>query len=117
KNASTSVLVEKSNRWSSSLDPVAEDDSRVLLCSHNFEEIMTRHMAGGSRSAARSDEPCFACLGNGGSVWCYAKACIMLKPNWPEAYYRARIALSLIEKYDMATVKLLTSLCYGDSSC
>ncbi|KAF5197159.1 Ankyrin repeat domain-containing protein [Thalictrum thalictroides] len=53
---------------------------------------------------------CFACLGNGGSAWSDAKACIMLKPDWPEAYYRAGIALSLIEKYDMATDVFLMGL-------
>ncbi|PIA45208.1 hypothetical protein AQUCO_01700623v1 [Aquilegia coerulea] len=42
---------------------------------------------------------CFACLGNGGSAWSDAKACIMLKPDWPEAYYRAGIALSLIQVF------------------
>ncbi|KAL5712327.1 hypothetical protein ACHQM5_014513 [Ranunculus cassubicifolius] len=45
---------------------------------------------------------CLACLGDGGSAWADAKACISMKPDWPEAYLRGGLALSLLEKFDMA---------------
>ncbi|KAF9602014.1 hypothetical protein IFM89_024771 [Coptis chinensis] len=42
------------------------------------------------------------CLGDGEEAWSDAKACIKLRPDWPEAYYRAGRALSALEKFDAA---------------
>ncbi|PIA45206.1 hypothetical protein AQUCO_01700622v1 [Aquilegia coerulea] len=45
---------------------------------------------------------CSAYLGLGEVAWSLAKVFIMLRPDWPEAYNRAGVALSLRKKYDMA---------------
>ncbi|KAF9619099.1 hypothetical protein IFM89_005113 [Coptis chinensis] len=39
-----------------------------------------------------------------------AEDCIKLRPDWPEAYYRDGVALSLLKDFDKAVEKLLLGL-------
>ncbi|KAF9619101.1 hypothetical protein IFM89_005115 [Coptis chinensis] len=48
--------------------------------------------------------------GNGYSALSDAKACIILRPDWPEAYYRAGTALSLLKKFNTAADTFLMGL-------
>ncbi|KAL5707667.1 hypothetical protein ACHQM5_018539 [Ranunculus cassubicifolius] len=45
---------------------------------------------------------CLARLGDCASAWADAKACISMKPDWPEAYLGGGLALNLLEKFDLA---------------
>ncbi|KAF9619107.1 hypothetical protein IFM89_005121 [Coptis chinensis] len=58
-------------------------------------------------TALSSRSCCFACIGDGSNAWADAKACTRLRPDWPEAHYRAGVALGLLEKFDMAADSFL----------
>ncbi|KAL5712763.1 hypothetical protein ACHQM5_014902 [Ranunculus cassubicifolius] len=54
---------------------------------------------------------CFSCLeGGGDQAWADAKTCILLRPDWPEGYYRAGVALSLLGRFGEAADAFLKGL-------
>ncbi|PIA28680.1 hypothetical protein AQUCO_06700002v1 [Aquilegia coerulea] len=53
---------------------------------------------------------CFACQGYPELALEDALTCIKIRPDWPEAYYRAGVALTSFEKFDMAADALLMGL-------
>ncbi|KAF9598643.1 hypothetical protein IFM89_029893 [Coptis chinensis] len=48
---------------------------------------------------------CYARQKNGNRALEDAMTCVMLKPDWPKAHYRAGVAWSILEKFDAAALE------------
>ncbi|MCL7037606.1 hypothetical protein MKW94_018969, partial [Papaver nudicaule] len=53
---------------------------------------------------------CWACMKDGEKALEDANACILLRPDWPKAYYRAGVAFYLLKRYSDAQKAFLDGL-------
>ncbi|KAF9605984.1 hypothetical protein IFM89_021310, partial [Coptis chinensis] len=53
---------------------------------------------------------CYARQKNGNRALEDAMECVMLKPDWPKAHYRAGVAWSILEKFDAAALEFAAAL-------
>ncbi|PIA62591.1 hypothetical protein AQUCO_00200535v1 [Aquilegia coerulea] len=61
-------------------------------------------------TALSNSSLCYTCQGYPELALEDAQACIKIRPDWPEAYYRAGVALTALEEFDMAADTLLEGL-------